>query len=108
LFAGGRAEGETMHVASMRVELRVPGVRSLKAKRRVVKSITDRIGRSHPVAIAEVDHLDLWQRTTLGIAVVSSSPGQVDRMLHALERELHDRDDVEVLARSIAYLEEPE
>jgi hypothetical protein len=29
-------------------------------------------------------------------------------MLHALERELHDRDDVEVLARSIAYLEEPE
>lgn len=97
-----------MHVASMRIELRIPGVRSLKGKRRVIKSITDRVGRSHPVAIAEVDHLDLWQRATLGVAVVSSSPGQVDRMLHALERELHDRDDVEVLARSIAYLEEPE
>jgi uncharacterized protein YlxP (DUF503 family) len=97
-----------MHVASMRVELRIPGVRSLKAKRRVLKSITDRIGRSRPVAIAEVDHLDLWQRATLGIAVVSSTPGQVDRMLHALERELSDRDDVELLARSIAYLEEPE
>lgn len=97
-----------MHVASMRVELRIPGVRSLKGKRRVLKSVTDRIGRSRPVAIAEVDHLDLWQRATLGIAVVSSTPGQVDRMLHALERELSDRDDVELLARSIAYLEEPE
>ncbi len=97
-----------MHVASMRVELRIPGVRSLKGKRRVLKSITDRIGRSRPVAIAEVDHLDLWQRATLAIAVVSSTPGQVDRMLHALERELSDRDDVELLARSIAYLEEPE
>ena len=42
-----------MHVASMRIELRIPGVRSLKGKRRVIKSITDRVGRSHPVAIAE-------------------------------------------------------
>ena len=97
-----------MHVAAMRVELRIPGVRSLKDKRRVLKSITDRIGRSHPVAIAEVDHVELWQRATLGIAVVSSTPGQVDRMLHTLEREVRQRDDVELLARSIAHLEEPE
>lgn len=97
-----------MHVASLRVELRVRGVRSLKAKRAVVKSITDRIGRSSPVAVAEVDHLDLWQRATLGIAVVSSSAGHLHRMLHSLERELTERPDVEVLGRSVAYLEEPE
>lgn len=97
-----------MHVASMRIELRIPGVRSLKAKRAVVKSITDRIGRSRPVAVAEVDHLDLWQRATLGVAVVSSSAGQVDRMLHGVERELRDRHDIEVLGRTVAYLEEPE
>lgn len=97
-----------MHVASLRVDLRVRGVRSLKAKRAVVKSIIDRIGRSNPVAVAEVDHVDLWQRATLGIAVVSSSPGQVDRMLHSLQRELTERPDVEILGTSVTHLEEAE
>ena len=45
---------------------------TLKDKRRVVKSIKDRISHRFNVSIAEVAGLDLRQRTTLGMAVVSN------------------------------------
>jgi len=94
-----------MHVAAIRVELRIRDMHSLKDKRRVVKSILAEVGRAQPVAIAEVDHQDLWQRATLGVTAVSTSPGQVDRMLRAIERDLDRWDGVEVLGVSRSYLE---
>jgi hypothetical protein len=81
-------------------------MRSLKEKRRVVKKIIADIGAAHPIAVAEVDHQDLWQRADLGIAAVSESPGQVDRMLGAITRDLERRTEVEVLSTSRSYLNE--
>jgi uncharacterized protein YlxP (DUF503 family) len=71
----------------------------------VVKGMLSDIGRAHPVAVAEVDHQDLWQRTTLGIAAVSSSAGQVERMLRAVLNDIDHRNDVEVLGMTTSYLE---
>jgi uncharacterized protein YlxP (DUF503 family) len=94
-----------MHVAAIRIELRIRDMHSLKEKRWVVKGMLSDIGRAHPVAVAEVDHQDLWQRTTLGIAAVSSSAGQVERMLRAVVNDIDHRDDVEVLGATTSYLE---
>jgi uncharacterized protein YlxP (DUF503 family) len=94
-----------MHVAAIRIELRIRDMHSLKEKRRVVKGMLSDIGRAHPVAVAEVDHQDLWQRTTLGVAAVSSSVGQVERMLRAVVNDIDHRDDVEVLGATTSYLE---
>ena len=95
-----------MYVGALRVELRIRGMRSLKEKRRVVKKIIADIGAAHPIAVAEVDHQDLWQRADLGIAAVSESPGQVDRMLASITRDLERRTEVEVLGTSRSYLDE--
>jgi len=97
-----------MHVAAVTVELRIRDMHSLKEKRHVVKSIIADIGKSHPVAIAEVDHQDLWQRSTLGIAAVSISLGQVERMLRSINNDLDARDDVELLGVTTSYLEAAE
>ena len=95
-----------MYVGALRVELRIRGMRSLKEKRRVVKKIIADIGAAHPIAVAEVDHQDLWQRADLGIAAVSESPGQVDRMLASITRDLERRTEIEVLGTSRSYLDE--
>ncbi|MEN8233304.1 MAG: DUF503 domain-containing protein [Actinomycetota bacterium] len=95
-----------MHVGVLRVELRIRGVRSLKEKRRVVKSIIADIGQSYPIAVAEVDHQNLWQRADIGIAVVGESPGHVDQVLDSIERDLDRRIDAEVLGTVRSYLEE--
>ncbi|MEN8114665.1 MAG: DUF503 domain-containing protein [Actinomycetota bacterium] len=97
-----------MHVGVLRVELRIRGIRSLKEKRRVVKSIITDIGQNHPVAVAEVGHQDLWQRADLGVAVVSGSPGHVDAMLDSIERDLNQQIDAEVIGTVRSYLEESE
>ena len=97
-----------MHVGALRIELRIRDVRSLKEKRKVVKGIISDIGRAYPVAVAEVDHQDLWQRADLGVAVVSGSPGHVDRMLTAVQTDLDRRTEIEVLGVTRSYLEEEE
>ncbi len=97
-----------MHVGASLIELRIRGMRSLKEKRKVVKSIIAEIGRAYPVAVAEVDHQDLWQRADLGVAVVSGSPGHVDRMLTAIEIDLERRAEIEILGITRSNLEEEE
>ena len=70
-----------MTVGTCRVELHLPGNHSLKGKRRVVKSIKDRVLGRFNVSIAEVDRLDDWQRATLGIACVSNDSRFVNEVL---------------------------
>ena len=95
-----------MHVGALHVELRIRGMRSLKEKRRVVKRIIADVGTPYPIAVAEVDHQDLWQRAALGIAAVSESPGQIDRMLASIMRDLEQRTDIEILGSGRFYLDE--
>tara|TARA_Y100000758_G_scaffold86275_1_gene58570 strand:- start:886 stop:1140 length:255 start_codon:yes stop_codon:yes gene_type:complete len=47
-------------------------VQNLKAKRSISQRIIRRIRDAFPVSVSEVDHQDLWQRLTLGIACVGS------------------------------------
>ena len=61
-----------MHVGICTLYLRLLEGRSLKEKRRVVKSIKDRIRAKFNVSVAEIDELDKWQRATLGVASVSN------------------------------------
>jgi uncharacterized protein YlxP (DUF503 family) len=58
-------------VALGTVELHLPDVASLKDKRHVLKGLKERVRARFEVAVAEVDHQDLWQRATLAVAYVS-------------------------------------
>lgn len=78
-----------MFVAVAEAELHLPGSTNLKAKRKVVHSVRDRIHARHRVSVAEVDHHDLWQRATLGIASVHAGFREAERM-NARLREFFD------------------
>ena len=73
-----------MFVGIVRIELHIRGASSLKGKRSVVRSVKERIRQRIHAAVAEVDHQDLWQRATLGAAVVSGESRQVGEMLQAI------------------------
>jgi hypothetical protein len=98
---------DLVFAAAMRVDIRLHDVHSLKEKRSIVKKAVAQLMRTHPVSVAEVDHQDLWQRTAFGIAVAAAHPGQSDRILHAVERDLRERSDIEVLSVVVSHLEEP-
>ena len=61
-----------MIVMGCYLELHLLESSSLKDKRRVLKSLKDRIRNAFNVAVAEVDPSDLWQSASLGVVTVSS------------------------------------
>ena len=73
-----------MHVGICRLTLRLPEVSSLKEKRQIARSLSDRIRNRFNVAVAEVDDADLRQRLTLGVCCVSNDRAHTDAMLSNL------------------------
>jgi len=97
-----------MYVAALRLELRIRDAHSLKEKRHVLKSVSSHVSRTFGVAVSEVDHQDLWNRATLGVAAVAPQVSQLDRILHSVERHMRERRDVELIGVAVSHLENPE
>jgi uncharacterized protein YlxP (DUF503 family) len=90
------------------MELHLRDVHSLKEKRAVLRPILEGARRRYAVAAAEVDHQDLWQRATLGMAAVSSSARHVKEVIDAVERFVWSFPEVEVTGSRTGWLEEGE
>jgi uncharacterized protein YlxP (DUF503 family) len=74
-------------VGHLSIELHIPGSRSLKDKRMVLRGVKDRIKKFN-VAIAEVEYQDLWQRAGLSVVTVSNDEKHADRELAAVVSEI--------------------
>ena len=68
----------------LRLELLVPGSRSLKEKRGPLKSLQARLQQRFGCAVAEVDHQDDRMRATLGVALVSGSGAHLAERVQAV------------------------
>lgn len=97
-----------VHVLACTVELRVPAATSLKAKRSVVKSITETCRRRFAVASAETGHHDAWQRAQVGFAVVAGSPSHCEDVMDEVERYVWSVGDAEVLETRRHWLDTAE
>ena len=73
-----------MTIGVLQLEIEIPDAMSLKDKRRVVKSLKDRIAHAHNVSIAEVGALDEHRRSIIAIAMVSNDTRYVESQLSKL------------------------
>jgi uncharacterized protein YlxP (DUF503 family) len=94
-----------MHAAAVCFDLHVPESRSLKAKRAAIRPIVDGLRHRFRVSVAEVDHLDQWQRAAIGVAAVSGSHSQLRDVLDAVERFVVAAPGVELLDVETSWLE---
>ena len=79
-----------MVVGALRVSLHIPESHSLKEKRMVVRSLSDRLRRTFNVGVAEVDDQDAWQVATMGVVCVSSDSRHADEMAQKVLRFIED------------------
>ena len=96
-----------VHAAVMRVEFLIPVSRSLKEKRRVLKPLLTSLGLTFPVAVAEVDHQNVWQRAAVAVAFVAGDAPQLERLIDAVRTFFDEHVEIDVLDVHLSYLEDP-
>jgi uncharacterized protein YlxP (DUF503 family) len=67
----------------------------------VVKGLLGGLHAKFNVAAAEVDHLDLWQRTALGVTCVAGEIDHVRKVLQEVERFVARENRAEILSTDI-------
>ncbi|HOO38078.1 MAG TPA: DUF503 domain-containing protein [Deltaproteobacteria bacterium] len=92
-----------MVIGAFEVRLKVLGARSLKEKRKVLKSLKDRFSRMN-ISIAEVDDQDKWQAATIGIALVSNDAGYVNSVIDKIDKSLGELPGVEVIHTKVEIM----
>jgi len=79
------------------ITLLVPGSASLKDKRRAVKSLLTRLKNEFGVSAAEVGDLDLWQKATIGLSLVSNDATFCEQVLAKAVEFVKRQNSVELL-----------
>jgi len=73
-----------MPIGLLTLEIHLPDARSLKDKRQVIRSLKDRLRSQFNVAVAELDHQELWQRAVVGVVSLSSDSHHLKQSLQAV------------------------
>ncbi len=71
-----------MVVGILRIELRIHDNRSLKGKRKIVRSMVDKVKHKFNASIAEIGSNDKWQKIELGISSVGNDRRHIDTSLN--------------------------
>ncbi|OGC39100.1 hypothetical protein A2Y85_04465 [candidate division WOR-3 bacterium RBG_13_43_14] len=72
---------DRLNVVQCHIDLHVENSHSLKEKRRIIKSLKDRIKNQYNVAICEYGDLSLWQRAQLGLVSCSNEKNAAEATL---------------------------
>lgn len=92
-----------MVIGALEIEVVVAWSESLKDKRRVIRSLKDRLHREHMVSVAEIAEHDSLRRARVGVVCVGADGRRVGETLDRVARkatQLRDAE-VEILAREI-------
>ncbi len=73
-----------MVIGVCKVVLAIDEVFSLKEKRHIVKSLTERLKSRFNASVAEVDLNDKWKRAVIGISCVSNESKHADSMMSSI------------------------
>jgi uncharacterized protein YlxP (DUF503 family) len=87
-----------MVVGVLRLDLAIGDAMSLKDKRRVLRSLKDRLAHRHNISIAETEYQDEHRRAELGLAMVANDARFVEICLSKIVDEVR-------MARGVGLIE---
>jgi uncharacterized protein len=93
-----------MTIGVLQLDFLIPGSRSLKDKRRVIKSLRERMRNRFNCAVAETDFQDLWNRSRLTVCVVSGESQHANTQLNEIARFAGSARDAELVDYRIEML----
>ena len=92
-----------MIIGVLRVEILISGVQSLKEKRKVVRSLKDKVKHKFNVSVAEVDYSEKWQRSMIGIVQVGNDMKYIEKNLNSIYNLLIGNYNIQVVDRLMEF-----
>jgi uncharacterized protein len=87
-----------MWMGALEFDLLLGDVHSLKEKRSLIRPLIAEVRKRFELSVAEVDHLDLHRRASIGVAAVSPDRAHLVEVLDAVEQLVSYRPEVELLS----------
>ncbi|MFC1476209.1 DUF503 domain-containing protein [Candidatus Zixiibacteriota bacterium] len=84
-------------IGALHLRLHLPGCATLKDKRRIIRSVNQRVRQKFQVAVAEIGDQDRPAFCEIEVAAVANQRAQVHRVLTAVSRVYEQRPDVEII-----------
>lgn len=98
-----------MIIGSLRIDMLLGDIHSLKQKRGVIRPVIAEVGRRFPVSVAETGDQNLHRRAEIGVAVVATDAAHAQSVLDSCERLVAARPELEILsAHSVVWDDEDE
>lgn len=92
------------YIISMTITVHIPFAHSLKDKRRHIKSLKDKIHQHFNASIAEIDGLNEWQKSVIGIVMISNDRAFLEKQSSAIEALLLQIRDIQPTHIDIEWL----
>jgi uncharacterized protein len=93
-----------MYVVLISFEVLVEGSSSLKMKRGVINRIKDRIRSRFNASVAEIGYLDKWQRSAMGVTLISNEKKKLQKDVDAIQAMLVSFTDMSVNQFTVEWL----
>lgn len=93
-----------MLIGVCRVTISIPESFSLKEKRKVKRSIVDRVRAKFNVSIAEVESQEIWNELVLGISMVSTESKHIYEVMSEIIKLIEEQKEAELIDYEIDIL----
>jgi len=93
-----------MFVGTIQIELFLSESDSLKGKRYILQSLKKKLRNKFNISIAEIDFHNKWQRSHLGIALVSSERKFIDQVFSQILNFIDHESRVEIIDSFVEIL----
>jgi uncharacterized protein YlxP (DUF503 family) len=92
-----------MIIGLLTLEIYIPYSHSLKEKRKTLNKIKDRLKKKFNVAFAELEYLNKWQRSKIGLVTLNTQKGMIEKIFQKIIREIEENIEGEILQKDIYY-----
>jgi hypothetical protein len=95
-----------MPIGLLTLEIHIADARSLKEKRQVLRSLKDRLHAHFNVAVSELDHHDVWQRSKIGVVTISNDGRHLEESMSAIAAESERVLGRDLISQDMLYFED--
>lgn len=87
-----------MIIGICQIDILIFEANSLKEKRHVLKSIIERLKSRFNISVSEVDYHELWNRSSIGISVVSNEKIYCEMVIDKVIKFIDNDERVEIVS----------